>query len=102
MYPCIHISPKLKMTAVCFAASFLLVMYLFIRKPDIVRSRNRKVRAVMAFALAFVPGVLAASICAGTITAAYDRFFRPDEQITSEELDTEEEEDEDEEEKDDE
>lgn len=101
MQPCIHISPKLKITAACFAASFLLVMYLFIRKPHIVKSRNRAVRAVMAFALAFVPGVLAASICAGTITAAYDRFFRPDDQITTEELE-ETEEDEEEEEKNDE
>ena len=98
MQPCIHISPKLKLTAACFAASFLLVMYLFIKKPDIVRSKNRKVRAVMAFALAFIPGVLAASICAGTLTAAYDRFLRPDDQTMTDELDTEEEE-EDEEEK---
>lgn len=101
MQPCIHISPKLKITAACFAVSFLLVMYLFIKKPHIVKSKNRKVRAVMAFALAFVPGVLAASVFATTLTAAYDRFFRPDDQITTEELE-ETEEDEEEEEKNDE
>ncbi|MBO4877353.1 MAG: hypothetical protein J5501_05030 [Ruminococcus sp.] len=103
MQPCIHISQKLKITAACFAVSFLLVMYLFIKKPHIVKSKNRAVRAVMAFALAFIPGVLAASVFATTLTAAYDRFFRPDEQTISDEFeDEEEEEDEDEEEKDDE
>lgn len=51
----------------------------------------------MVFALAFVPGVLAASVCAGTITAAYNRFFNSDDVISAEELEEPAEEDEDEE-----
>ncbi|HBB72688.1 MAG TPA: hypothetical protein DCZ71_08825 [Ruminococcus sp.] len=72
-------------------------MFLFIKKPHIVKSRNKTVRAVMVFALAFVPGVLAASVCAGTITAAYNRFFNSDDVISAEELEEPAEEDEDEE-----
>lgn len=57
-----------------FAAAFVAVMFLFIRKPHIVKSKNKIVRSIIVFSLAFVPGVLAASIAAKTITSIYDRF----------------------------
>ncbi|MBQ9898293.1 MAG: hypothetical protein IJM44_02410 [Ruminococcus sp.] len=54
-----------------FVLTFVLVMILFIRKPHIAKSRNRCVRAAVLFALVFVPGVLAASVCAKSITSLY-------------------------------
>ena len=70
-----HISEKVWYALACFAAAFVLVMTLFIKRPDIVKSKNKIVRAVMVFALAFVPGVLAASICAKTIVMVYENFI---------------------------
>ena len=70
-----HISEKVWYALACFAAAFVLVMTLFIKRPDIVKSKNRYVRAVMVFALAFVPGVLAASICAKTLVMVYENFI---------------------------
>lgn len=80
----IEINGRLVRLAVCFAAAFAAVMFLFIRKPHIVKSRNRYIRAAMAFALAFVPGVLAASLCAKTITTLYDSIAGNEPGITSE------------------
>ena len=71
----IHMSNKLLVTLISFAIAFILVMFLFIKKPHIVKSKNKYIRAVMVFAIAFVPGVMAASICAKTITTVWDRFF---------------------------
>ena len=70
-----HISEKVWYALACFAVAFVLVMTLFIKRPDIVKSKNRYVRAVMVFALAFVPGVLAASICAKTLVMVYENFI---------------------------
>lgn len=66
---------KIIITAVCFAAAFVLLMFLFIKKPHIIKSKNRYIRAVMFFSILFVPGVLAASVAAKTITSVYNRFF---------------------------
>ena len=70
-----HISEKVWYTLACFAVAFVGVMTLFIKRPDIVKSKNKLVRGAMVFALAFIPGVLAASICAKTIVMVYDSFI---------------------------
>lgn len=70
-----HISEKVWYTLACFAAAFVIIMALFLKRPDIVKSKNKYVRVIMVFALAFVPGVLAASICARTIVTVYDNFI---------------------------
>ena len=72
-----HISDKVWYTLACFAAAFIGIMTLFLKRPDIVKSRNKLVRGAMVFAMAFIPGVLAASICAKTIVTV-------DENIVSE------------------
>lgn len=70
-----HISEKVRFMLISFAAAFILVMFLFIKFPNIVKSKNKIIRAVMLFAIAFVPGVMAASICAKTIVTVYDNFL---------------------------
>ena len=70
-----HISEKVWYTLACFAVAFVGVMTLFIKRPDIVKSKNKFVRGAMVFALAFIPGVLAASICAKTIVMVYENFI---------------------------
>ena len=70
-----HISEKVWYTLACFAVAFVGVMTLFIKRPDIVKSKNKLVRGTMVFALAFIPGVLAASICAKTIVTVYDNLI---------------------------
>ena len=87
-----HISEKMWYTLACFAVAFIGVMSLFIKRPDIVKSKNKFVRAAMVFALAFVPGVLAASICAKTIVTVYDNFISEPTQIVEEAEEAEEEE----------
>jgi hypothetical protein len=79
-----HISDKVWYALGCFAAAFIVVMTLFIKRPDIVKSKNKYVRAVMVFAIAFVPGVLAASICAKTIVTVYESFIIPPSEIVEE------------------
>jgi uncharacterized membrane protein YqhA len=79
-----HISEKVWYTLACFAAAFVAVMLLFIKRPDIVKSKNKTVRAVIVFALAFVPGVLAASICAKTIITVYENFIAEPTEIVEE------------------
>ncbi len=71
----IHLSDKVKFGAVSFAVAFAAVMAVFLWKPHIVRSRNRYLRAFFVFAIAFIPGVLAASICAKTITTVFEKAF---------------------------
>lgn len=80
----IHISKKFVTTLIMFAAAFILVMLLFIKKPHIVKSKNKYIRAIMVFSLAFVPGVLAASVCAKTIVTLYERVFASPAQIVCE------------------
>ena len=87
-----HISEKVWYTLACFTAAFVLVMTLFIKRPDIVKSKNKIVRAVMVFALAFVPGVLAASICAKTIVTVYEKVSAEPSQIVEEAYEEEDEE----------
>ena len=79
-----HISEKVWYTLACFAVAFIGVMTLFLKRPDIVKSKNKYIRAVMVFALAFVPGVLAASLCAKTIVTVYERFIAEPPQIVEE------------------
>ena len=67
---------KLLIAAVGFAVAFVLVMALFFKKPHILRTRNRIIRAVMVFSVAFVPGVMAASICAAGLIKLMDRILR--------------------------
>ena len=68
----IHFDSKLRFALLSFAAAFAAVMFLFIKKPHIVRSRNKYIRTFFVFAIAFIPGVLAASIRAKTITTVFD------------------------------
>ena len=84
-----HISEKVWYTLACFAVAFIGVMALFIKRPDIVKSKNKFVRGAMVFALAFVPGVLAASICAKTIVTIYDNFIPEPTQIVEEDMEEE-------------
>lgn len=58
---------KLLITAAGFVVAFVLMIILFIKKPDILRTSNHFVRSIMLFAVAFVPGVMAASICAALL-----------------------------------
>ena len=92
-----HISEKVIFMLVSFAAAFVLVMILFLKFPDIVKSKNKIIRAVMVFAIAFVPGVMAASICARTIVAVYEKFTEEPPQMISITEDFEEAEEDDEE-----
>ena len=84
-----HISEKVWYTLACFSVAFIGVMALFIKRPDIVKSKNKFVRGAMVFALAFVPGVLAASICAKTIVTIYDNFIPEPTQIVEEDMEEE-------------
>ena len=86
-----HISEKVWYTLACFAVAFIGVMTLFLKRPDIVKSKNKYIRAVMVFALAFIPGVLAASICAKTIVTVYDNLISEPPQIVEEAEEQEEE-----------
>lgn len=87
----IHLSGKVKFAIVTFMIAFIVVMSLFIWKPHIVKSKNRYLRAFFVFAIAFIPGVLAASVCAKTITTVWDKFFTSEvEEIVMEEEETEE------------
>lgn len=70
-----HISKRMIYAVISFVIAFIAVMFLFIKRPDIVKSKNKLVRTVMVFALAFIPGVLTASICAKTVVSLYDSFF---------------------------
>ncbi|MBQ8960470.1 MAG: hypothetical protein IJ071_04540 [Ruminococcus sp.] len=67
---------KLIVTAVGFAAAFVLVMALFFKKPHILRTRNRLLRAFMVFSVAFVPGVMAASVCAAGLIRLSEKLRR--------------------------
>lgn len=89
----IHLSGKVKFAIVTFIIAFIVVMSLFIWKPHIVKSKNRYLRAFFVFAIAFIPGVMAASICAATITTVWNKYFPSEtEEIVMEEEETEEEE----------
>lgn len=70
----IHISPKLIAAAVIFAAVFSALVYLFIKKPDMCKCKNKFVRGLIIAAIAVVPGVCAATVAAKTITVVYNRF----------------------------
>lgn len=70
-----HLSDKVKFVIVTFVIAFIVVMSLFIWKPHIVKSKNKYLRTFFVFAIAFIPGVLAASVCAKTITTVWDKFF---------------------------
>lgn len=71
-----HLSAKVRFMLISFVIAFIIVMGLFIVRPDIVHSKNKYVRGFFAFALVFIPGVFAASVCAATITVAYKKLFR--------------------------
>lgn len=58
----------------CFSTSFMLIMFLFLKKPDILESKNKVVRTVMLFCVAFVPGVMSASICAKILTTFFNHI----------------------------
>lgn len=88
-----HISRRLAVTLAMFGVSFILVMLLFIKKPDIVKSKNKIVRGIMVFAVAFVPGVMAASICAALITGLWNNYIVSNETEIVEEAEEEAEED---------
>lgn len=55
---------KLLITAAGFIVAFVLMIVLFFKKPDILKTCGPAVRSILVFAIAFVPGVMAASICA--------------------------------------
>lgn len=94
-----HISNKIAATAVIFVFTFVIVTLIFFRKPNLVRSKNRFVRLTAIFCIAFVPGVLAATVCAKALTEIYSYVFDIEAPMISEELDEEDDEDEDEEER---
>lgn len=70
----IHISHKLIAAAVIFAAVFSALVYMFIKKPDMCKCKNKFVRGFIIAAIAIVPGVCAATVAAKTITVIYNRF----------------------------
>ena len=93
-----HFNNRLRFVLLSFVIAFAAVMFLFIRKPHIIRSKNRYIRTFFIFAIAFVPGVLAASICAKTVTTVFERFFNSDPlAITMEDMEEAEEEEKEEE-----
>ena len=59
-----QVSGRLILTAAMFAAAFIAVTFIFVKKPHLVKRRNRIVRTAVIFCIAFVPGVLAATVCA--------------------------------------
>jgi hypothetical protein len=81
-----HVSNKLIVTAVMFAVAFVLVTFIFFRKPHIARSKNRLVRAAAIFCIAFVPGVLAATVCAKALTEICTHVFSDVAQTVAEEI----------------
>ncbi len=94
----IHFNHKLRFALLSFVIAFAAVMFLFVYKPHIVRSKNKYIRTFFIFAIAFVPGVLAASICAKTVTTVFERFFNSDPPaITMEDMEEAEEEEKEEE-----
>lgn len=70
----IHISHKLIAAAVIFAVVFSALVYMFIKKPDMCKCKNKFVRGLIIAAIAVVPGVCAATVAAKTITVIYNRF----------------------------
>ena len=95
-----NVSNKLILTAVMFVIAFIVVTFIFIKRPDIAKSKNRTVRAAVIFCIAFVPGVLAATVCAKTLTEICSHIRGEAESIVlSEDIDDDEEEEDDEEEK---
>lgn len=95
-----NVSNKLILTAVMFVIAFMVVTFIFIKRPDIAKSKNRTVRAAVIFCIAFVPGVLAATVCAKTLTEICSHIRGETESIVlSEDIDDDEEEEDDEEEK---
>ena len=95
-----NVSNKLILTAVMFVIAFIVVTFIFIKRPDIAKSKNRTVRAAVIFCIAFVPGVLAATVCAKTLTEICSHLRGETESIVlSEDIDDDEEEEDDEEEK---
>ena len=81
-----HVSNKLIVTAVMFAVAFVLVTFIFFRKPHIARSKNRLVRVAAIFCIAFVPGVLAATVCAKALTEICTHVFGDVAQTVAEEI----------------
>ena len=95
-----NVSNKLILTAVMFVIAFMVVTFIFIKRPDIAKSKNRTVRAAVIFCIAFVPGVLAATVCAKTLTEICSHIRGETESIVlSGDIDDDEEEEDDEEEK---
>lgn len=96
----LNVSKKLIVTAAMFAIAFIVVTFIFVKRPDIAKSRNRFVRAAVIFCIAFVPGVLAATVCAKTLTEICTHIWgEPESIVLSEDIDDDEEEEDDEEEK---
>ena len=81
-----HVSNKLIVTAVIFVVVFILVTFIFFRKPHIARSKNRFVRLTALFCIAFVPGVLAATVCAKALTEICTHVFGDVAQTVAEEI----------------
>ena len=91
-----HISDKTLVTSVIFSVAFIAVTLILVRKPNLVKSKNRFVRLTALFCIVFVPGVLAATVCAKALTEIYSNVFGNDNLTISEELDEDDDEDEDE------
>lgn len=88
-----NVSNKLILTAVMFVIAFIVVTFIFIKRPDIAKSKNRTVRAAVIFCIAFVPGVLAATVCAKTLTEICSHIRGETESIVlSEDIDDDDEE----------
>ena len=72
------------MVVMLFTLCVTCKMLKYMQESDIVKSKNKIVRAVMVFSLAFVPGVLAASICAKTLVTVYESFTSEPKEIVEE------------------
>ncbi|MBE6862385.1 MAG: hypothetical protein E7497_05750 [Ruminococcus sp.] len=70
----IHISNKIIIAALIFAAVFVFLVVHRIKNPDGIKTKNRLIKGIVIAAIAVVPGVCAATIAARTITYVYSRF----------------------------
>ena len=91
-----HVSSKLIVSTALFIAAFVIVTLIFVKRPDIVKSRNRAVKAIVIFCIAFVPGVLTATVCAKALTDIYSHIWgEPAGSVLAEDLDDDDEEEDD-------
>ena len=79
-----QVSSKLIVTAAMFVSAFVAVTFVFVKKPHLVKSKNRIVRTAVIFCVAFVPGVLAATVCAKAVTEIYAHVFDGDITVSEE------------------